>query len=174
MFLPKQMSERIVAAVVLAFLVFATYSWFSTKGSYDGFMDINKQMYESAEVEEAPVEASLTRVVSPGGPSAPNQRAPRDASATVAMDERPFDPQDQPYESAELPERLRHPERMFGPGLDNTTTEDAVAAGTASYAQQATDQAYQTFGPEFAQNGGVFMDGIIANDTSINQSYSSV
>jgi hypothetical protein len=173
MFLPKQMSERIVAAVLLAFLLFAVYSWFTTKGSYDGFVDINKQQYESAEVEEAPVEASLTRVVSPGGPSAPNQRAPS-LSATIAMDERPFDPQDQPYESAEIPERLRHPERMFGPGLDNTNTEDAVAAGTANYAQQATEQAYQVFGPEFAQNGGTFMEGITANDTSVNQSYSSV
>lgn len=174
MFLPKQMSERIVAAVVLAFLLFAAYSWYTTKGTYDGFMDLNKQHYAPAEVEEPPVEASLTRIVSPGGPSAPNQRPPRDISATVAMDERPFDPQDDTYESAEIPERLRHPERMFGPGLENTTTDDAVAAGTASYAQQATDQAYQTFGPEFAQNGGTFMDGIIANDTSINQSYSSV
>jgi hypothetical protein len=174
MFLPKQMSERIVAAVVLAFLLFGIYSWYTTRGTYDGFIDINKQMYESSEVEEPPVEASLTRVVSPGGPSAPNQRPARDASATVAMDERPFDPQDQSYESAEIPERLRHPERMFGPGLENMNTEDAVAAGTASYAQQATDQAYQTFGPEFAQNGGLFMDGIIANDTSVNQSYSSV
>jgi len=173
MFLPKQMSERIVAAVVLAFLVFAAYSWFTTK-STDGFMNINAQQYESAAVEEQPVEASLTRVVSPAGPSAPAQRAPRNAQPTIAMDERPFDPQDQPYESAEIPERLRHPERMFGPGLENTTVEDAVAAGTASYAQQATTQAYQVFGPELAQNGGTFMDGIAANDTSVNQSYSSV
>lgn len=172
MFLPKQMSQRIVVAVVLAFLLFAAYSWYTTKGTYDGFMDLNKQQYAAAEIEEPPVEASLTRIVNPGGPSAPNQRS--SSSATVAMDERPFDPQDDSYESAEIPERLRHPERMFGPGLDNTTTDDAVAAGTASYAQQATDQAYQTFGPEFAQNGGTFMDGIVANDISVNQSYSSV
>ena len=168
------MSARIVAAVVLSFLLFAVYSWFTTRGTYDGFMDLNKQQYESAIVEEPPVEASLTRIVSPGGPSAPNQRPSRQSTASVAMDERPFDPQEENYESAELPERLRHPERMFSPGLDNTTTEDAVAAGTASYAQQATDQAYQVFSPEFAQNGGTFMDGIVANDISVNQSYSSV
>ena len=174
MFLPKQMSGRIVAAVVIAFLLFAAYSWFTTKGGYDGFMDINSQAYETAYVDSPPVEASLTRIVSPGGPSAPNQRPSRDSGTTVAMDERPFDPQDQSYESAEIPERLRHPERMFGPGLDNTGSEDAVVAGTASYAEQATDQAYQTFGPEFAQNGGVFMDGIVANDISVNQSYSSI
>jgi hypothetical protein len=171
MFLPKQMSRRIVTAVFLAFLLFAAYSWYTTGGNYDGFIDLK---YAPAEVEEAPVEASLTRIVSPGGPSSPNQRPSKDASATIAMDERPFDPQDDSYESAEIPERLRHPERMFGPGLDNTTTEDAVVAGTASYAEQATDQAYQTFGPEFAQNGGLFMNGIVANDVSVNQSYSSV
>jgi len=35
--------------------------------------------------------------------------------------------------------------------------------------------AYQSFGPEFAQNGGAFMEnGVVANDTLMNSEYSSV
>lgn len=168
--------ERVIAAVLIAFVLFALYSYFTTRGAdTEPFMNLNKQQYEEGPAQEAPLEASLTRVVSPGGPSAPNQRPPRDAEATIAPEERPFDPQSQSYESADLPERLRHPERSFGPGLLNTETDTAVASGIASQSQQATSQAYQTFGPEFAQNGGLFMDnGVIANDTTVNLSYSAI
>jgi hypothetical protein len=35
-------------------------------------------------------------------------------------------------------------------------------------------ESYQTFGPEFAQNGGTFLDnGVIANDSSVDMSYSA-
>jgi hypothetical protein len=36
--------------------------------------------------------------------------------------------------------------------------------------------AYQIFGPEFAQNGGVFMEesGVIANDSAVETAYSSI
>ena len=169
--------ERVVAAVFIAFLLFAAYSYFSTGATYEPFvsMNLNKQMYEEGPKDEAPLEASLTRIVSPGGPSAPSQRPPINAEATIAPEERPFDPQDQSYESADMPDRLRHPERSFGPGLINTDTETAQAAGTANYAQQVTSQSYQKFGPEFAQNGGLFMEnGVIANDTTVDLSYSAL
>jgi hypothetical protein len=89
-------------------------------------------------------------------------------------EEAPFDPQEETYESADIPERLRHPERMFSPGLANEDTDTAVVAGTANYASHVTNNAAQVFGPEFAQNGGLFMDGIMANDTELNNEYSSV
>jgi hypothetical protein len=89
--------------------------------------------------------------------------------------ENPYDPQAQSYESAEIPERLRHPERMFSPGIVGDETGNAVAAGIASEAQQVTAQSYQSFGPEFATNGGSFLDnGVMANDSTIPSSYSSV
>ena len=190
------MNGRIVLAVLLAFLVFATYSWYSTKLEEDigkeqrkppfnmdyttdtdpkeGF-DVNKQQYETTVVTQPHPEAALNRVMSPGGPGAPNQRAPRTMPATVSEPERPFDPQEQSHESADLPERLRHPERSYSPGLVNDNVADAVAAGTASYASQLTQNATQMFGPEFAQNGGEFMDGgIMANDSALDMNYSSV
>ena len=112
------MNSGIAVAVLITFLVFAAYSWFTTNPS-DGFMDINKQQYETSFPREPPLEASLTRVVSPGGPSSPSQRPPREAPVTIADPEKPFDPQAQSYESAEIPERLRHPERSFSPGMNN-------------------------------------------------------
>lgn len=163
-------APRIFVAVVLATVVYGIWAWYTTR-NVDPF-DINSQLYAGAEPEAAPIEAPLTRVVSPGGPGAPNQAPPRKAPIVVQPPEKPYDPQEQSYESSDLPERLRHPERAFGPGIVGEDTESTVAAGTASYATQKTEAAYQTFSPEFAQNGGMFMDGIMANDTSIDLSYS--
>lgn len=173
MFPQEQMSERVVVSILMAFLLFAFYSWVTTH-SYDTETFINKQHYEISNPKKAPVEASVNRIVSPGGAGTPNQRPPKESLPTVSMDEKPFDPQDDSYESAEIPERLRHPERSFGPGMNNTQHEVAVDSGIASSAHEATTHAYQVFGPEFAQNGGAFMDGIFANDTTLNQDYSSV
>jgi hypothetical protein len=165
------MTVRIATAVGIAFVLFAIYSWW-TASTVDGFA-LMSQHYETAQTFAPPVEASKTRVISPGGPNAPNQRPP--SNTTVIMpEEEPYDPMEQSHESSAIPERLRHPERMFGPGLEHTDTETAVAAGTASMSHDATMNAYQTFGPEFAQNGGLFMEGIAANDTTLPTSYSSV
>lgn len=167
------MSVRVVISVLLAFLAFAVYSWYTTKkGSVDPFMNLNSQTYEIQEpvYQEPP---APPRVISSSGPNAPSQRPPENPP-TIAPQEVAFDPQENTHESAEIPERLRHPERSFSPGLLNEDTETAVAAGTASYASQMTNNASQVFGPEFAQNGGDFMDGIMANDSTMNTEYSSL
>ncbi len=164
-------ATRIGIAVAIVIVLFGIYSWFSTAS--DGFTLLNNQLYEAAEVESPPMEASLTRVVSPGGPNAPNQK-PVSSDTVIVPPEEPYDPMATSEESADIPERLRHPERMFSPGLENTDTETAVAAGTASAAAQATSMSYQTFGPEFAQNGGSFMNGIMANDSTVPTHYSTV
>jgi len=163
------MNGRILTAVLFAFIVFALYSWYTTRVA-EGF-DINKQMYAPAEVYTPPPEAGTDRTVSPGGPSTPNQRPSRTEPTVIMQEEKPYDPQEQNHESAELPERLRHPERMFSPGLNNDEVATAVLAGTAS---QVTGQANQTFGPEFAQNGGTFMENITAHDSALETNYSSL
>jgi hypothetical protein len=163
-----QMSGRVVSAVLLAFLIFAVYSWYTTRSQDEGF-DINSQQYEPAPPEHVPVQMPV-QVVAPAGPSSPTQLSRK--PPTVVQDERPFDPQEQDYESADHPERLRHPERMFGPGIMNDSVEPVP--GVASYASQVTEDAHQTFGPEFAQNGGNFMGDVAANDTSLKTGYSSV
>jgi len=108
----------------------------------------------------------------PGGPSAPSQMAEpnemRMSSPEVAMD-----PYAQNEESASIPERMRNPERMFEPGMDNTTRGIAEASGIASASASQAGNAMQAFTPEFAQNGGEFMQGIMANDTSEPGGYSS-
>jgi hypothetical protein len=167
------MNTRITVAVVVAFLVYALYSWYSIP-QYDGF-DINSQKYSQPNLP-APAPCPLPvqeRIVTPGGPNAPGQKAPN--QRVVVPEEEPYDPQDQTYESAEHPERLRHPERLYGPGLEQDDSVTAVESGIASKSYQQTMNAYQSFGPEFAQNGGAFMEnGVVANDTSMNSEYSSV
>ena len=88
-------------------------------------------------------------------------------------EETPYDTQENTFESAQIPERLRHPERSFSPGYVNDETGTAVASGVASYSAAATRKAEQTFGPEFVQNGAQFMEGgVTANDDSLSVSYS--
>ena len=165
------MSGRLLAAVSIAFIMFAIYSWYSTRMSNPEGFDINKQMYAEAEVYTSPVEAPIDRTVSSGGPAAPNQRPSRSQPATIAQEERPYDPQEEEQESASIPERLRHPERMFSPGLNNEDVDTAVTSGIAS---KVTGEANQVFGPEFAQNGGQFMGEITAHDPSLEMAYSSI
>jgi hypothetical protein len=163
------MNTRITVAVVVAFLVYALYSWYSIP-QYDGF-DINPQKY--SEPIPAPTPVAEERTVTPGGPSTPGQKAPNER--VVVPEEEAFDPQADSYESAEHPERLRHPERLYGPGLEQDDNVTAVESGIASNSFQKTMHAYQSFGPEFAQNGGAFMEnGVVANDSSLNSEYSSV
>jgi hypothetical protein len=163
-----QMSGRIVTSVSLAFIAFAIYSWYTTQTEEP--FDINSQSYGAAPLDSPPP-LIPERTIAPAGPGAPAQMSAK--PPTVANEERPYDPQDKGYESAEIPERLRHPERMFGPGIDNQQTSEPIE-GVASYASQVTDDAHQTFGPEFAQNGGNFMGSVVANDTSLKTNYSSV
>jgi hypothetical protein len=167
------MNSRIAVAVFLALVLYAMYSWISTPLS-EGF-DINSQNYSTYKPLPTEVTPVLPpKIVSPSGPGAPNERAPD--TSFVAPPEEPYDPQEQTYESSEHPSRLRYPERLYGPGLEANDTTTAVESGIASSSHQATMNAYQVFGPEFAQNGGVFMEenGVIANDSSIERGYSSI
>jgi hypothetical protein len=158
------MNTRITIAVVVAFLVYALYSWYSIP-QYDGF-DIRNETPSEPVMPQA-------RIITPAGPGSPGQKAPE--QRVVIPDEEAFDSQADSYESAEHPERLRHPERLYGPGLEQDDNVRAVESGIASLSFQQTMNAYQSFGPEFAQNGGAFMEnGVVANDSSLNSDYSSV
>ena len=163
------MNPKITTAVVIAFLIYALYSWYSIP-TYDGF-DINSQNYETIMPVERPI--APPRIISSGGPNTPSEQPPNET--VLVPSETAFDPQEQRYESAEHPDRLRHPERVYGPGLEQDNSTNAVESGIASSSFQQTMSAYQTFGPEFAQNGGAFMEnGVVANDTSLKVDYSSI
>lgn len=102
----------------------------------------------------------------PGGPSAPSQAPPMN-EVIYQPEEGPRDPSAESYESSEMPERLRHPERSFRPAPGNTepTLWEAQAAGIAGPPDPSQLQQAQMFSLEMAENGGEIMPGIFANDT---------
>ncbi len=112
------------------------------------------------------------RTVLGSGPSAPSQAAPLNTAREVGPPGAK-DPYDEPNEGANAPEKLRHPERMFRPAPQMDAVDAIEDSGIGGPANMATANAMQTFAPEFAQNGGVFMDGIAANDTSIPTNFST-
>jgi hypothetical protein len=167
------MNSRVAIAVFIALLLYSIYSWISTPVN-EGF-DINSQNYSTYKpITQYTPEPLPERTISPSGPGSPNERAP--AGSKIVPPEEPYDPQEQPYESSDHPNRLRYPDRLYGPGLEAGDKTSAVESGIASSSHQATMNAYQIFGPEFAQNGGVFMEesGVIANDSAVETAYSSI
>jgi hypothetical protein len=160
------MSFRI--GLLLCLLVaFSVILWFMPK---EGFESLNTSA--AAPIIEQPPRIYPARVVAPSGPASPNQ-APPDDEIRVASPEVARDPYEQPQESASIPERLRHPERMFNPAPHNDVVDIAPASGIASASANQAANALQSFTPEFAQNGGEFMQGIFANDSSEMGSFSA-
>jgi hypothetical protein len=141
--------------------------WFMPR---DGFTSLNTST--AAPVIERQQIIYPARNVMPGGPSSPNQMAEQNEQRVMSP-EVAHDPYAENEESAAIPERLRHPERMFQPGPDNSTRGIAEASGIASASASQAGNALQTFTPEFAQNGGEFMQGIMANDSAESGSFSA-
>lgn len=102
----------------------------------------------------------------PGGPSTPSQ-APPIKEVIYQPEEGPRDPSADTYESSEMPERIRHPERSFRPAPGNTESSlwEAKAAGIAGNPDPSQMEQAQMFNLEMAENGGEIMPGIFANDT---------
>ncbi len=112
------------------------------------------------------------RTVMGSGPSAPSQAAPHDTIRVIAEPEG-TDGYAEMNEGANAPERLRHPERMFRPAPPMDVVDSMTESGIGAAASEATANSLQTFAPEFAQNGGEFMNGIFANDTSEPSNFSA-
>ena len=161
-----QMSFRIGLLLGLLILLSAIL-WFMPR---EGFQSLNTSA-PAPVLQHQPV-IYPARNVAPGGSSTPNQ-APNYTEERMTSPEVANDPYAPNEESAAIPERLRHPERMFQPGSDNSTRGIAEASGIASASASQAGNALQTFTPEFAQNGGEFMQGIMANDSSDPGMYSA-
>jgi len=158
-----QMSFRI--GLLLGLLVaLSVVLWFMPK---EGFQSLDTSA-AAPQVDYKPRVYPARNIVS-SGPSSPNQ-APPDGEVRMANPETAHDPYEANEESAAVPERLRHPERMFQPAPSNQSHDIAEASGVASAVHAAN--ALNSFTPEFAQNGGEFMHGIMANDSSEPGSYS--
>ena len=111
------------------------------------------------------------RTIVSGGSSTPSQAAPLDSYRRAPVTEA-TDPYAEQNEDANAPERLRHPERMFRPAPQMDAIDAIEDSGIGGMAQQTTNNAMQVFAPEFAQNGGEFMNGIFANDSDVPTSFS--
>lgn len=160
------MSFRI--GLLIAVLIILTVGlWFMPR---DGFMNLNTST--PAPIIEREPRIYPARNVMAAGPSAPNQEANPD-EVRMTMPETANDPYAPNEESAAIPERLRHPERMFQPAPSNTSVDIGEAAGIASSSANQAANAMQAFTPEMAQNGGEFMQGIFANDSSESGGFSA-
>ncbi len=115
------------------------------------------------------------RTVAPSGPNPPDQAPPEDDMPIRLPGPSESDPFEESYGSSNMKDNMRYPERLFGPAPKPNKTELAVSAGVASPEQQIVSQAIQTFSPDFAQNGGQFIEGgIFANDTYEVPNYSAI
>jgi len=159
------MFNRILIALAVAVLAFVAYLILKAyKPSWFGF-----ENFASTPAAAPPVQIHYVpppQVVSPAGPSPPNVAPPPSpVERQPPPDVTARDPLDEPNSSQDLQDNLRHPERMFSPGLKPTDVDRSVMSGVASTKSMTSSQALQVFAPEMAQNGGEFMQGIAANDT---------
>lgn len=170
------MVQQILIAVLLAAVLYCGYLYFQPQRKY-----VIEESFENGMGIPAP--APLTtlpvpeppRTVSPSGPNPPNQAPPEDDMPVRLPGPSDSDPYEENYGSSNLKDNMRYPERLFGPAPKPNKTELAVAAGVASTEQQPVSQALQTFSPDFAQNGGEFIEGgIFANDSGENPNYSAI
>jgi hypothetical protein len=179
------MFNRLAIALGVAVVFYVTFllvkaykpSWFG----YDAFTTATT----AVEREEVPgfappmqqqprVEPPL--VTTPSGPSPPNAIPNPKADyepPEVPPEVEAHDPYDSPNSSSNLQDSLRQPQRMFSPGVVPTDTRLVMDSGSASPFTQVTAQSLQTFTPEMAMNGGEFMKGIAANDTTSDMNYAS-
>ncbi len=109
----------------------------------------------------------------PSGPNAPSQAANPD-EVVYYQQEEAMDPQYTGYESSEMPERIRYPERSFRPAPSNTDAELAMQAGISGSPDPSQLQQVRMFSSEMAGNGGEVMPGIYANDTTMATNFSGI
>jgi hypothetical protein len=125
----------------------------------------------------APIEVMRTSYSEPktvvsSGPNSPSQEAPL-GEIVVTAPATANDPYAQSHESATAEPSMRYPERSFRPAPPNDFTGIAVESGVAGTRSDVAMANYQRFGPELIQNGGVILNGIFANDTGENNSFSA-
>ena len=144
------------------------------KSSSNGFQNVAPAVRintpgDAPLTEQPPAEPP--RVVSQAGPNPPNERPSEAEPSMLSPEERPNDPYDETNSELPLKGNMRQPERSFGPGVNNTGTQRSISAGTAA---DAVNASLSSFSPEFAQNGGNFMEGISANDMSGGSEYATL
>ena len=152
-------SRILLAAGLLAFALLVVYFFNS-----EGFSSRSAETPSYAPLIESPQYREDAQVAS-GGPNTPSVASPKLMKAKLmkaklSQDPNAQDPYDDTLESANAPEDLRHPERSFGPGVIPDSSELAVQGGLASPDVGHSPQAFQQFSPEFANNGGTWLNNV--------------
>ena len=105
----------------------------------------------------------------PSGPNPPNVQGPPVVNPPETASAN--DPLAEMNSATPIRDTLRHPENSFGPGTENNGTRLSTESGVAS---NTVAGGVSNFSPEFAQNGGEFMSGIVAHDMFSTDSYASI
>jgi hypothetical protein len=173
------MFNKLLLAVILASALFVGYllltaAYPGTFGKESFYPNVSNASMpdEAPPVQQYPT-VEPSRVISPGGPSTPNAKVPSPPEEIDPPEVNAKDPYDNSNGSSNIQDNLRHPERAFAPGVKPTITSIAVDSGVASQYEQTTSQAIQQFSPETAQNGGMFLQGVSANDTLQESEYAT-
>jgi hypothetical protein len=162
------MWARLLLGLILAAAAYAVYTYFNK----EGFTNWDN-------VVETPAPGTITRELKPrgdlnvasGGPNSPNAAPPPNMPPTLDTTAEASDPYGETAENADAPEKLRYPDRSFGPGIVPEQTSIATASGVAGPPVESA-QALQTFSPDFVQNGGAFFGSVSALEDE-NPNYSA-
>ena len=158
----------ILAILYVAHLALRSYT--SSVVPWEAFQSVAKQPNIPA---PAPVMYSPPppppQTVAPAGPNPPNSMGPSLANPPeTALANDPLAEVNSP---TPIRDTMRHPENSFGPGVENSGTRLSTESGVAS---NTVSGGVSNFSPEFAQNGGEFMSGIVAHDMFSTDSYATI
>jgi hypothetical protein len=162
------MWQRLILGFLLAIAAYFVIRYFS-KENFTNWDSIVETPAISPLIREPLPRGDLN--VAPGGPNSPNAAAPMNTPIVRIPPPEASDPYSETTEDANAPERLRHPERSFSPGVIPEQTEIAQNAGLAGE-PVASAQAFQQFNPDFVQNGGAFFGTVSAVEDE-NPNYSA-
>jgi hypothetical protein len=162
---------KIVAGVFLLALLYSATLYlinkYSGMGRHDTFLAKPPTAAATAPaVQEVRINPSLNPTT-PSGPNPPNSIA-RDL-VTKIPEAAASDPYDTTESEVPVGDTMRHPENSFGPGIVNSGNTLSLNSGVAS---KNVMEGTSSFSPEFAQNGGEFMDGVSAHSMNGDDVYS--
>ena len=162
--------DIVIKLVMVGSLLFFAYylqNYVFISEAFKGSLEIPDQ----APLEYRPPIRKPINVTS-GGPGAPSAQPPKMMPPTLIPGPAPSDPLDDQVEAADAPQKLRYPERSFGPGKVPNSVAIAQASGIAGQASALTAQSAQHFSPELVANGGMFF-GDVAPIESDNPNYTA-
>lgn len=163
-----QMWHRLVLGFLLAIAAYFVVRMF-TGESFTNWDSVIETPAAGPMVREPPPMGDMN--VASGGPNPPNVEASRKMPNVRMPQPNASDPMAETAEDADAPERLRHPERSFSPGIIPEQSAIAEGGGLAG-APTASPQAFQQFSPEYIQNGGAFFGTVSAVEEE-NPNYSA-